>query len=159
MKDYSSEADARIVIDDLLRLAGWDPSDKSQVLTEVPLSRAPWTVRESASSYSGKPSRKMADGDEVPTGRADYVLLSARGLPLAVIEAKRSAIQPYAAKQQALPSEEAISDLDDVRQDFDDSVRVDGRQQLDFAVSALERSLSVWSPVEKNDLCDGWPPR
>lgn len=108
MKDFSSEADARIVIDDLLRLAGWDPSDKSQVLTEVPLSRAPWTVREPASSYSGKPSRKTADGDEVPAGRADYVLLSARGLPLAVIEAKRSAIQPYAAKQQALPYAKSI---------------------------------------------------
>ena len=108
MKDFSSEADARIVIDDLLRLAGWDPSDKSQVLTEFPLARAPWSVREPASSYAGKPSRKTADGDEVPTGRADYVLLSARGLPLAVIEAKRSAIQPYAAKQQALPYAKSI---------------------------------------------------
>ncbi len=108
MKDFSSEADARIVIDDLLKLAGWDPSDKSQVLTEFPLARAPWSVREPASSYAGKPSRKTADGDEVPTGRADYVLLSARGLPLAVIEAKRSAIQPYAAKQQALPYAKSI---------------------------------------------------
>jgi len=108
VKDFSSEADARIVIDDLLKLAGWDPSDKSQVLTEFPLARAPWSVREPASSYAGKPSRKTADGDEVPTGRADYVLLSARGLPLAVIEAKRSAIQPYAAKQQALPYAKSI---------------------------------------------------
>ncbi len=108
MKDFSSEADARIVIDDLLRLAGWDPSDKSQVLTEVPLTHSPWMAREAAASYAGKPSRKTADGDEVPTGRADYVLLSARGLPLAVIEAKRSAIQPYAAKQQALPYAKSI---------------------------------------------------
>lgn len=30
-----SEADARIVIDDMLRQAGWDPSDKSAVRTEV----------------------------------------------------------------------------------------------------------------------------
>jgi type I restriction enzyme R subunit len=36
-------------------------------------------------------------------GRADYVLLDQRGRPLAVIEAKRSAIQPYTAKQQVLP--------------------------------------------------------
>ncbi len=36
-------------------------------------------------------------------GRADYVLLDQNGRPLAVIEAKRSGIQPYVAKQQALP--------------------------------------------------------
>jgi type I restriction enzyme R subunit len=41
--------------------------------------------------------------DEIPTGRADYVLLSQNGRPLAVIEAKRSAVHPYVAKQQALP--------------------------------------------------------
>ena len=35
MRDYSTEADARIVIDDLLRQAGWNPADKSQVLTEA----------------------------------------------------------------------------------------------------------------------------
>jgi type I restriction enzyme R subunit len=44
-----------------------------------------------------------ADGDTIPTGRADYVLLDQRGRPLAIIEAKRQAIQPYTAKQQALP--------------------------------------------------------
>jgi len=76
VKDFSSEADARIIIDDLLKQAGWTPSDKSQVLTEHPIAEV---------------------------GRADYVLLSRNGRPLAVIEAKRSAIQPYAAKQQALP--------------------------------------------------------
>jgi len=36
-------------------------------------------------------------------GRADYVLLDQDGRPIAVVEAKRSAIQPYVAKQQALP--------------------------------------------------------
>jgi len=76
VKDYSTEADARIVIDDLLRQAGWDPADKSQVLTE----------------------HSLPDG-----GRADYLLLSRNGRPLAIIEAKRTAIEPYAAKQQALP--------------------------------------------------------
>ena len=37
------------------------------------------------------------------SGRADYVLYDGRGRPLAVIEAKRNAINPYVAKQQALP--------------------------------------------------------
>ena len=70
------ESDARILIDDQLRQAGWDPADKSQVLTEQSVSTG---------------------------GRADYVLLDQNGRPLAVVEAKRSAIQPYVAKQQALP--------------------------------------------------------
>jgi len=76
VKDYSTEADARIVIDDLLRQAGWDPADKSQVLTE----------------------HALPEG-----GRADYLMLSRNGRPLAIIEAKRTAIEPYTAKQQALP--------------------------------------------------------
>ncbi|MEJ6479939.1 DEAD/DEAH box helicase family protein [Nostoc punctiforme UO1] len=80
MSDFSKETDARINIDDLLRQAGWNPADKSQVITEV--------------------SAQMADGRR---GRADYVLLDQRGRPLAVIEAKKRAIEPYVAKNQALP--------------------------------------------------------
>ncbi len=76
MKDHSTEADARIVIDDLLKQAGWEPSDKSQVATEL----------------------TTPDG-----GRADYMLMARNGRPLAILEAKRSAIEPYTAKQQALP--------------------------------------------------------
>jgi len=71
----SKEADARILVDELLRNAGWKPEDKNQVLTE----------------------QKTAHG------YADYVLLNRNGLPLAVIEAKREGINPYTAKQQALP--------------------------------------------------------
>ena len=80
MSDLSKETDARINIDDLLRQAGWNPADKSQVRTEV--------------------SAQIADGGR---GRADYVLLDQRGRPLAVIEAKKRAIEPYVAKNQALP--------------------------------------------------------
>ncbi|MEH1839916.1 MAG: DEAD/DEAH box helicase family protein [Nostoc sp.] len=80
MSDFSKETDARINIDDLLRQAGWNPADKSQVMTEV--------------------SAPMADGRR---GKADYLLLDQRGRPLAVIEAKKRAIEPYVAKNQALP--------------------------------------------------------
>jgi len=103
VKDYSTEADARIVIDDLLRQAGWDPTDKSQVLTEVSIRDTSWVISEPVAPYGYKPSRKTKDGDEIPTGRADYVLMDRRGRPLAIVEAKRSAIEPYTAKQQALP--------------------------------------------------------
>ena len=38
MNAQSKETDARILIDDQLRAAGWNPADKSQVLTEVSVS-------------------------------------------------------------------------------------------------------------------------
>ncbi len=101
-KDTTKETDARIVIDDWLRQAGWDPADKSQVLTEVKAGGG-----FSGVAYPGADgdagALRTSDGDEVPTGRADYVLLDQRGRPLAVIEAKKKAIHPYVAKQQALP--------------------------------------------------------
>lgn len=75
-KKTTTEADARIIIDELLRQAGWDPTDKSQVVTEHSSSSA---------------------------GRADYMLLDSPGRPLAIIEAKREGIDPYTAKQQVLP--------------------------------------------------------
>jgi len=49
-----------------------------------------------------------APNDEATSGRADYVLYDGRGRPLAVIEAKKNAIHPYVAKQQALPYAKAI---------------------------------------------------
>jgi type I restriction enzyme R subunit len=103
LSDHSTEADARIVIDDLLRKAGWDPADKAQVLTEVPVRAQFYQFREKDEPRDPGGARPVGDSDEVPTGRVDYLLLSQQGRPLAVIEAKRSAIQPYAAKQQALP--------------------------------------------------------
>lgn len=101
VKDYSTEADARIIIDDLLRQANWEPSDKSQVLTEVSVNSSINKITEPQTDYSA--SVITSDGDEIPTGRIDYVLLNQRGRPLAIIESKRSAIQPYTAKNQALP--------------------------------------------------------
>jgi type I restriction enzyme, R subunit len=103
VSDYSKETDARILIDEMLRQSQWDPADKSQVLTEVSVRDTAWIVAEPAASYNPPEPHRTADGDEIPTGRADYVLLDRRGRPLAIIEAKRTAIEPYTAKQQALP--------------------------------------------------------
>lgn len=99
MNAQSKETDARILIDDQLRAAGWNPADKSQVLTEVSVSGS----HHVAEPGSQATVLNTADGDAIPTGRADYVLLDQRGRPLAIIEAKKQAIQPYTAKQQALP--------------------------------------------------------
>jgi len=69
----SSEADARIIVDRLLREAGWDIEDKNQVTTE----------------------------ESIKDGRADYLLLDSRNRPLAVVETKRFSKDPYTAKEQA----------------------------------------------------------
>lgn len=56
-----TEADARIVVDRLLREASWDIEDKSQVSTE----------------------------EAAADGRADYLLKNQRNQPLVVVETKR----------------------------------------------------------------------
>ncbi len=68
-----TEADARIVIDRLLREAGWDVENPAQVSTE----------------------------EAVADGRADYLLKNQRTQPLCVLEAKRFSTDPYSAKAQA----------------------------------------------------------
>lgn len=99
MNSQNKETDARIKIDDQLRAAGWNPADKSQVLTEVLVSNVQAIVQNAEPLNS---SDNMGQGP-FSFGRADYVLLDQRGRPIAIIEAKRQAIQPYTAKQQALP--------------------------------------------------------
>jgi predicted type IV restriction endonuclease len=68
-----TEADARMLIDRLLKEDGWDIHNKNQVSTE----------------------------EATADGRADYLLKNSRTQPLAVIEAKRFSIDPYSAKAQA----------------------------------------------------------
>jgi type I restriction enzyme R subunit len=97
-----SEADARINIDRLLRQAGWDPADKQQVGTEVFISQSP-----QVGELDGTTPSLLTDEPWL-AGRADYVLYASDGRPLAVIEAKRNAIDPYRAKSQALAYARAI---------------------------------------------------
>ncbi|PIR88194.1 MAG: restriction endonuclease subunit R, partial [Candidatus Harrisonbacteria bacterium CG10_big_fil_rev_8_21_14_0_10_45_28] len=75
------ETDARILIDRRLREADWDIEDKNQVSTE----------------------------ETSQNGRADYILKDSRGRAIAVIEAKRFAVDPASAKQQALSYAESIN--------------------------------------------------
>jgi len=75
------ETDSRIIIDRLLREAGWDIENKLQVSTEEP----------------------TADG------RADYLLKDNRGRPLAIIEAKRFEKDPNLAQEQAKAYAESIN--------------------------------------------------
>jgi hypothetical protein len=91
-----TEADARILIDEMLRRAGWDPANKADVLTEVPVVLD--LVEEAVSAAAFDPAPK----------RADSVLLDQQGRPLAVFEAKKKAIDPYTAKTQTLPYAEKL---------------------------------------------------
>jgi type I restriction enzyme R subunit len=102
VQHYTRETDARILIDDLLRQALWNPGDKSMVLTEVPIHSIHGLGLSAEGGGTGG-AVITSGSDQIPTGRADYVLLAQNGRPLAVIEAKRSAVHPYVAKQQALP--------------------------------------------------------
>lgn len=106
----SSEADARIVIDELLRQAQWDPTDKSQVRTEVTVQDLEEKGRSSRSSATASNTVYRVDTKDggKRRGRADYVLFTQNGRPLAVIEAKKRAFEPYQAKQQALPYAQRI---------------------------------------------------
>ena len=89
-----NEANARINIDQLLREAGWDPSDRRQVNTEVHVQLTEGPDRSGIATESTV--------FQVKPKRADYVLHASDGKPLAVVEAKKSAVDPYRAKDQAL---------------------------------------------------------
>lgn len=108
MAKYLTEADARIVIDNLLRKSGWDPSDKTQVRTEVPLND-PTYVKENLEMLKIQPEIYQKIDETKIIGRADYVLYDQQGRPLSVIEAKKNAFDPYSAKQQALPYAKSIN--------------------------------------------------
>lgn len=102
---FTSEADARIDIDQLLRDAGWDPADKRQVGTEVAT-----TLSSLVNEVESIGSPRLTDEPLTSSApkKADYILYSINGRPLAIIEAKRAAIDPYRAKQQALAYARAV---------------------------------------------------
>ena len=82
-----SEAETRkIFIDEMLREAGWDISEESHTIV------------------SGKACLEIeVQGMPTPSGKgyADYVLFDTDGSPLAVIEAKKTTVDPVAGKVQA----------------------------------------------------------
>ncbi|KAF0151185.1 MAG: type III restriction enzyme res subunit [Ignavibacteria bacterium] len=101
--DFNTEQDARILIDDLLKSAGWDITNKNLVNTEFSIYLDNNSVKEPSIEYN-----TSINSNQKALGRADYLLRTQDGKPLAIIEAKKSALQPYRAKQQALPYAKAI---------------------------------------------------
>lgn len=99
----SSEQDARILVNELLKTANWDITDKFQVKTEVPVVYSDFVKETQKNTY-------LKENYEISkSGFADYVLYDQTGRPLAVVEAKKEAFDPYRAKQQVLPYAKSIN--------------------------------------------------
>ena len=95
----STEAETRRkLIDEQLARAGWNVGNPRQVITELAL------------RYGG-PSDRISETDNgYGTEYADYALLDAAGVPLAVVEAKREERDSLAGKRQAEDYAQAILD-------------------------------------------------
>ena len=80
--DYNEANTRRLLIDEMLREAGWNPSAPNAAEFEV----------------EGMPKQKSTDSGK---GRVDYVLWDDDGKPLALIEAKRTSKSPQRGQHQA----------------------------------------------------------
>ena len=102
--DYTyTEAETRkILIDVLLREAGWHVFDKPR--NQIPVNN---TV--SAMATSEDRVEPMPYGRKF--GHADYILWGADSLPLAVIEAKKTSVDKERGKQQALLYADALEQM------------------------------------------------
>ena len=80
--DYNEANTRRLLIDEMLREAGWNPSAPNAIEFEV----------------TGMPKQNATDSGN---GRVDYVLWDNDGKPLALIEAKRTSKSPQSGQHQA----------------------------------------------------------
>jgi type I restriction enzyme R subunit len=84
-------ATRREIIDLRLKWAGWDVSDRTQIIEEFYVSQ-PGTSSDAAGLVpTEEPAREFSD----------YVLLGKNGKPLAVVEAKKSSINAELGREQA----------------------------------------------------------
>ena len=105
-----SEAETRkLYIDIMLKEAGWDvlstegTIQPSKACIEVEVEGMPYGYI-SESEHTRSDGRMAAEELEIPMrakGYCDYVLFGSNGLPLAVIEAKRTSVSPIKGKHQA----------------------------------------------------------
>ena len=105
-----SEAETRkLYIDLMLKEAGWDvlstegTIQPSKACIEVEVEGMPYGYI-SESEHTRSDGRMAAEELEIPMGAkgyCDYVLFGSNGLPLAVIEAKRTSVSPIKGKHQA----------------------------------------------------------
>ena len=76
------------IIDNRLKQAGWNVSDRTQVIEEFDIIVDSNLVQEALTAYSGHQF-------------SDYVLLGKDGKPLAVVEAKKTSVDAELGREQA----------------------------------------------------------
>jgi len=90
-ENYTEAQTREKIIDKLLKDAGWDVNDRSQVVPEFEI--------KGAAAYNFRATQKDIERDK--SGFSDYLLLDRKGEALAVIEAKKTSRDPIAGKKQA----------------------------------------------------------
>jgi len=90
----TKEARARILINDLLKRAGWRFFDDETGQANIAL-EANVKIKKKALDALGN------DFEKTSSGFVDYLLLDARGFPIAVLEAKSENLDPLVGKEQA----------------------------------------------------------
>ena len=109
LTDISEAETRKLYIDLMLKEAGWDVLDiegaiqPSKACIEVEVEGMPHYRRDSGEQHANDDVRFAADHGGVASGKGycDYVLFGSNGLPLAVIEAKRTSKSPLIGKHQA----------------------------------------------------------
>lgn len=89
----------RQYIDKALYHAGWDISDKDQVGIEIPVDKSMTAVQWQVALKKLRESR-AAYNVSVPRGISDYLLYEPNGEVIAVVEAKKTTIEPQLARTQ-----------------------------------------------------------
>ena len=109
LTDISEAETRKLYIDLMLKEAGWDVLDiegaiqPSKACIEVEVEGMPHYRTDSGEQHANDDVRFAADHGGVASGKGycDYVLFGSNGLPLAVIEAKRTSKSPLIGKHQA----------------------------------------------------------
>lgn len=81
-------------IDVLLKKCGWDSNDRTKVIEEVDTKQSDFSV----GKYKTM-SQTLKNPED--SAYADYLLLDSKGLPLAIVEAKKTSKDPILGQKQA----------------------------------------------------------
>lgn len=106
---YLNEAETRLnLIDPALLKAGWDVENTEQVGIEIPVDNSMTAVQWQAALKELREARASYNAT-VPRGISDYLLYEPNGDVIAVVEAKKTTIEPQFARTQTAFYVEEIS--------------------------------------------------
>ena len=152
-EDYTEAQTRDLFIDLLLKEAGWDPDGKDVAEYEV----------------TGMPKK---DGTKTGTGYVDYVLWGDDGLPLAVVEAKRTKKNAEEGQRQAELYADCLEQMtgqrpiifytngyetrlwDDTRYPPRDVQGFYTKDELQLMINRRSSRQSIMEPVVNKSICD-----